>query len=596
MRLFFVSFFIAVTQSAFGQPSVSYHMDLENIHHHEVRITAEFTDIRMDTLIIRMPNTSPGRYAEHNFVKNVYSEQAFNRNGKKIQLERISPYAWKLPVEAGFAQFSYTLYGNHADGTYTGVDARKLHLNMPATFVYGVGLDEIPVHLVINLKDKTSWSVATQLVKMDDSTFSAPNYYYFFDSPTMVGDIDWRSWKVDSQTIEVAMMHEGTESELDAYVEWIKRIVNEQKNVYGELPEFDYGRYTFLISYNPWVYGDGMEHRNSTICTSSGSLANNAEQLIGTVSHEFFHAWNIERIRPKSLEPFDFDHPNLTGALWFGEGFTSYYDNLTLVRAKIKSPETYLSQLTYTMNYVVNSPGRSIRNPIEMSYNAPFVDAATANDATNYPNTFVSYYSYGAVLGLGLDLLLRTRYEGLTLDDYMKYIWQTYGKPENPYTIDDLERALATVTKDTAFAHSFFARYVYQSDLPDFERLLAQFGISMESTNPGGVDISNIKLDNSGTVISPVLKNSSLYEAGVETGDQLLSINGEKIASIEDLSRISGTLEVGQRYEVEFRQLGHTVSSTLVAQADPSFRLIYLPDTSISKQVRKRRDSWLKWK
>ena len=104
--------------------------------------------------------------------------------------------------------------------------------------------------------------------------------------------------------------------------EWVKQIVNEQASIYGEFPEFDFNRYTFLLSYNPWIFGDGMEHRNSTVCSSKRNLADNAHRLIGTISHEFFHAWNVERIRPKTLEPFNFDKANMSDALWFAEGFT----------------------------------------------------------------------------------------------------------------------------------------------------------------------------------------------------------------------------------------------------------------------------------
>ncbi|MBW3546342.1 MAG: M61 family peptidase, partial [Bacteroidetes bacterium] len=128
--------------------------------HHELKIDVTFNDIRKDTLIIRMPNSSPGRYAEHNFVKNVYEEQAYNQQGEKIETIRISPYSWKIPVSDGFARFSYTLFGNHADGTYTGIDRKKLHMNMPATFIYGDDLEGIPVDLVINLSKKPEWTVA----------------------------------------------------------------------------------------------------------------------------------------------------------------------------------------------------------------------------------------------------------------------------------------------------------------------------------------------------------------------------------------------------------------------------------------------------
>lgn len=590
----FLLLFILSVYFGNAQPSVQYQLNLDNIRHHELKINVKFNGIRKDTLTITMPNASPGRYAEHNFVKNVYEVQAFNKEGRKTEFARVSPYSWKIPVKDGFAQFSYTLYGNHADGTYTGIDAKKLHMNMPATFVYGEDLTDIPINLVIDLSERPNWTVATQLVKTNDSTFSAPDYYYFYDSPTMVGEIELRSWKVDNQTIEVAIMHEGSNAELDAYVDWIKKIVLEEKEIFGSLPEFDYGRYTFLVSYNQWVYGDGMEHRNSTICSSNGNLKDNAQKLIGTVSHEFFHAWNIERIRPESLEPFDFDKANMSGELWFGEGFTSYYDGLVLARTKILSPEQYINSLTGTMNYVINSPGRAIRNPIQMSYNAPFVDAATAIDETNYQNNFVSYYSYGSVLGLGLDLLMRTKFKNITLDDYMKYVWQKYGQPEIPYTIPQLQEALSTVTKDEDFAESFFNNYVYDSKLPDFKTLLPEFGVTLEPLFPESTDLINVKLDNAGIIVSSVLRNHSLYEAGIEKGDQIISLDGQEIWSFEDFKNAAQRLAAGRSYTIQFKQLGEIISTNFTAKPDQTFKVAYIPDAQLSKKVQKKRNAWLK--
>ena len=184
-----------------------------------------------------------------------------------------------------------------------------------------------------------------------------------------------------------------------------------------------------------------MEHRNSTILTSTTSLADGGmKNNIGTVSHEFFHCWNVERIRPKALEPFNFEEANMSGELWFAEGFTSYYTDLILCRAKLISPEEYVEDLSGTFNYVWNSPGTQFFSPIEMSYQAPFVDAATSVDPVNRENTFISYYYYGSVLGLALDLSLREN--GLNLDDFMKLVWNTYGKNEIPYTLENLKEIL----------------------------------------------------------------------------------------------------------------------------------------------------------
>lgn len=578
------------TGNSIAQP-IKYYLNLDNIAHHELKVQISFTDLNRDTLEIRMPDASPGRYAPHQFAKNVYEMIASNREGEGLPLVRKSPNAWWVINRQQDVQIEYTLFANHGDGTYSGVDSRKLHLNMPATFVYGADLEDRPIELSIDLSEHADWSVASQLEKKSPTTFAAPDYYYFYDSPTFVGAIDFRSWTVDDQTIEVAMMHEGTDEELDSYVTWVKKVVEAQKEVFGELPAFDFGKYTFLAAYNPWVYGDGMEHRNSTICTSKSNLKTNAKGLIGTISHEFFHAWNVERIRPASLEPFDFDRTNMSEALWFAEGFTSYYDDLILCRAGIISPDKYIASLGSGINYVLNSPGRLIRNPLEMSQNAPFVDAATSNDETNYANNFVSYYTYGSVLGLILDLSIRSNFKNLSLDDFMKNVWTKYGKTEIPYTMEDLKQVLVTTTQDEAFAKRFFDEYIYDSHLPDIASLLSDFGVSLELADPEGVYFGRTSINKKAVLLSDARRGTAWYEAGVERSDKIYAINQLPILSQNDFRKIKDQLTVGESYPVSFEQLGIKKTTMFTAQPDPTVETAV--DNDAKKKALKKRMSWL---
>jgi len=590
---------LALSASVFAQKPIQYHLDLSQIDHHELLIAIEFPAIPRASLHVKMPNSSPGRYAEHNFAKNVYNLQAADDQGKSLPVNRLGPSEWEIPGHDGYVKLTYTLFGNHGDGTYTGIDSRKLHMNMPATFIYGVGMEDRPVWLSVDLSNHPGWSVATQLNPLDDDTFEAPDYYYFYDSPTMVGDIDFRRWTSTSNgkdyTLEIAMMHEGTDEELDAYTEMVKKVVEGQKEVFGSLPDFDYGRYTFLCSYNSYIYGDGMEHRNSTVCSSPTSLALSANRLIGTISHEFFHCWNVERIRPASLEPFNFDQANMSGELWFAEGFTSYYDDLTLCRVGIVSPQSYVMSLTGLLNYVYNYPGRSFRSPIEMSYNAPFVDAATSVDEVNTNNTFISYYSYGAVLGLVLDLSLRRQFEDVTLDDMMQFLWEHYGKPEIPYEIPDLQYALQEVSGDSIFAADFFDQYIYGSDLPKIGDLFESMGVSADIANPDLSDLSMIiltEVENGLEIQGTVLKNNSLYKAGLDKGDIIHSINGIQVTSQSEFDDVVAGLENGQEYDITFTQLGEKITSPFTLKPDPRISLEWLE--SVDQEVEMRRNKWLK--
>ena len=576
--------------------TIEYRLDLSRVQQHELRITVTFPAVPIGLFTVRMPEASPGRYAQHNFARNVYDLHATGASGDTLTLARTSPTSWAMTGHGGAVTLTYTLFANGGDGTYSGIDDRKLHLNMPASFLYGESLNDRPVVLSLPADQRTEWEVATQLVDIGNRRFAAPDYYYFYDSPTMVGDLRKESFTVASgqrvDTIEVAMISEDTEEAFTAYVDWAERVVRAQQEVFGELPAYDYGRYTFLCAYNPWIGGDGMEHRNSTICSAPFGLAGNEKRLIGTVSHEFFHCWNVERIRPASLEPFAFDHVNMSSELWFAEGFTSYYDDLALARAGILSEEDYAKGLAGQLNYVVNSPGRRYRGPAAMSEMAPFVDAATANDPDNYANTFISYYTYGAVLGLGLDLELRER--GHTLDELMRLMWRRYGKPEIPYHIRDIELALGEVAGDADWAREWFARHIYGSEVPDYRRLLEPYGIALTQEAADSVVFPGLRLTESGgglEVASTITESSPLFAAGVDRGSVIRGLNGTAVRTQAEWNAAVKSLAVGKSYTITFEQLGRDKTGTFVAAPSPAYRSGLIPEAGSAADAKRR--AWL---
>ena len=597
-RLFLI-FLLALALNLGAQAPVQYQLDLANIAHHELGMEATFLALPPQPLVVRMPTASPGRYAVHNFAKNVYDVSATDGQGAPLAVSRTSLNEWTVAGHDGTVVFAYTLYANRADGTYAKVDNRKLHLNMPATFVYAEGLHARPVELALPAEQQPDWRVATQLEPLGERRFRAPDYYYFYDSPTFCGDIRFRSWEVPhgegTQTIEMAFLTPDPDSLLDAYAAWTQKVVAEQQAVYGTLPDFDYGRYTFLCAYNPYVSGDGMEHRNSTVCSAPVPLEGYSERLIGTISHEFFHCWNVERIRPASLEPFNFDDANLSGELWFAEGFTSYFDDLTLTRAGILSAEDYARGLTGMLNYVLLSPGSRHRGPIGMSQCAPFVDAATSIDEDKFANTFISYYSYGAVLGLALDLELRRDF-GTNLNTYMQLVWQRYGATEVPYHIPDLRAVLAELTGDAAFAQQWFERHIYGSELPDLASLLADFGVSLQVDQADEVGFYQLRLDDTEDglqVRGTVYETNPLYAAGLESGDVIKALNGSIVTQRADWEELVKTLEVGKTYTIDYLQNGLSVSGTFVAAADPGFSVALTDEEQVTKEALQRREAWL---
>lgn len=555
-RIFLVLLFGST--ALFAQTYNEYHISFDNAVHHEANISVIFSNLDVKPLEVLMSRTSPGRYAIHNFAKNVYDVKAFDGDGNELEITRPNPQQWDIIGHDGTVRFEYTLFANRAGGTYSGIDETHAHLNIPATFVFSKDYSHRPVKVTFDVREDLNWQVATQLKRLEGNTYYAPDTYYFMDSPTEIADYHLREEMIDGQIIRLALHTPASDREVNEYFSKVIAIVEEQREVFGELPTFDFGVYTFLSCYMPNSSGDGMEHRNSTYVVNSKPLDEPlAETSIGTISHEFFHAWNVERIRPASLEPFSFEEANMSGELWFAEGFTSYYTGLILARAGIRTEDQYIEGLDRGLNYVINSPGRQFFNPIEMSYRAPFVDAATSIDPTNNSNIFVSYYTYGSVLGLALDLSLRGMGNDLNLDDYMKLIWQKFGKTEIPYSIRDLEATLVEYAGEE-FATDFFDRFIFDSEMPDYESLLRDVGVNFAFEDSRKADLGgNIRPVNGVWKLTSNAKiGSPLYNAGIEVEDEIISIGGKKLEDVESIDEILDRRRPGQTVDVVFSRWG----------------------------------------
>ncbi len=586
-----------------AQQKVNYQLAFPNAAHHEAQISVTFSGIPTDTLAVLMSRSSPGRYALHEFSKNVYSVKATDAQGNQLPIKKSGLHQWDVTGHNGTATVTYTLFGDHADGTYAGIDETHAHLNMPASLLYAKGFEAAPALITFNMPQGSNWKVATQLKQESGNTYSAPNFQYLMDSPTELSNFDLAEWTVTEngikKTIQVTLHHNATEELFNQYAAQAKKIVAEQRAVYGELPDFDFGRYTFIGCYMPQAVGDGMEHRNSTIVTSSRPLTASMSGQLGTVSHEFFHAWNVERIRPQGLEPFNFQEANMTDGLWLAEGFTSYYGNLVMHRSGIDALKEYASGLAGSLNYVLLSPGRSYHSLVEMSMQAPFVDAARSVDPVNRHNTFISYYTYGSVVGLALDLTLRRDYKS-SLDEYMQALWRKYGKPEKPYSMADLEETLAEVSKDKAWAAGFFQKSVFGSELPDYAPLLAQAGLLLRKASPhkptlGPAYFEYAKDSTGATLMNGTVVTSPLYKAGLERGDELLTLDGKKLLNTQALETILGKRKPGDSLPVTFRRHGQTRNATIVLAETPTMEVALYEEAGqkVTSKIKKFREAWL---
>nr|WP_294991779.1 PDZ domain-containing protein [uncultured Sediminibacterium sp.] len=583
---------------------ISYKVSFPNAIHHEAVISITATGIQQKPAIFRMSRSSPGRYATHEFGKNIYDVKATDKNGNKIALQRIDGDVYEVPSHNGTVTVTYTLFANHADGTYAGIDPESIHFNMPATFMWIKGYDKAPIEISFDLPKENKGVIATQLFPTSNAhTFTAPGLQYFMDSPTKIGDLIIREWQVSNPdgkkyTIRIALEANATQEQADDLMERTKKIVAEAKAVFGEFPNYETGTYTFIMSANPYIQGDGMEHRNSTMISSPTSTFNPAF-LQGVTSHEFFHNWNVERIRPKTLEPFNFEKSNMSNELWFAEGFTQYYGELLLARAGLSTPQRFIGTAGSLANAKSNNPGAVYYSPVDASNHAVFVDAGVSIDKSNYGNMFTSYYTYGAALALALDLELQTK-TNKSLDDYMKAMWLTYGKTEIPYTIPAMQKTLASIT-NAAFAEQFFSKYITGHEAVDYAGLFAKAGYELKKSNEGKASIGlNTRANEQGKLIvsSNTSRGSSAYEAGLDINDEILMLDQTPVKSPGDINNYIAQKKPGESINVVYKHRGKEKQTTLVLKENTSLSLTDIENSgkTLTDSMKKIRDSWFKSK
>jgi predicted metalloprotease with PDZ domain len=591
-----------VVSSQTAEP-IRYQFSFPEPEHRWMQVEATFPDVTQATFELRISRSSPGRYSMHDFAKNVYDVHAFGADGREREMVRPDASGWNVSGHGGAVTVKYKVYGDRVDGTYLAVDSTHAHINMPAAIMWARGLDDHPAAVTFTQPAGTQWQVATQL-HGSGLEYTAPNLQYLMDSPAEFGPIAMRQFSVGSSRFRFSLHHTGSDAELDGFVRDVEKIVRQEGAIFGEFPHYEPGSYTFLADYLPYANGDGMEHRNSTVITSAATIAGGRTDLLDTVAHEFFHGWNVERIRPEGLEPFDFDRSDMSGELWLAEGFTQYYGGLVMRRAQLAGLQETARTLTGLIESV-QSPGHLVRSAEDASRMAPFIDGGRVADRTNWSNTVISYYPYGGAIALALDLTLRERSDGrVTLDDFMRAMWRDFGKPggaregyvDRPYSIRDAESTLAAVSGDAAFARDFFAKYIQGHEVADYSRLLARAGFAVRPRQPGRAWLGDIRLDSrrGARLAGLVAPTWPIYAAGIDQDDELQQVDGQRIAGEADLQAALLRRKPGDSVPIGFvDRTGVRKTRTITLTADPHVDVVPLETSAMTDAQKRFRENWL---
>lgn len=610
---------LSFSVSAQAQPlKIDYRLTMSQPSSHlfEVAIEVQLpAEAKPESLDFQMAKWSPGRYAVFDFAKNVQEfhallgtcPQTANCTLPDAPVTRMDEQTWRVSLRnTHSATIVYKVFGNDLSGTFSQLDSRHANFNGGSIFMYVVNHKQDPVGLSID-PPKTWRIVNGRMEKRDQRAWHFPNWDVMIDTPTEIAP-DWTqdSFTVDGKQYHVVVHAFGKDGgRRPALVRDIEKIVRAETAMWGP-PEFD--SYTFLIHFaNDGHSGDGMEHLTSTQIILPGELADATqyEEALSTASHEFFHVWNVKRLRPIELGPWDFTRPANTRGLWIAEGITNYYGHLMLRRAGLWNDGKLFKTLAEQISDVDNSPGSKLMSAEESSLSAPYIDDAAHAQETNLANTAISYYPKGEIIGVVLDLLIRGKTKGKgSLDDVMRRMYEEFylKSSNNSYYLrgrgfrnEDFEKAVSDVTgSDMA---DFFRRYVRGVETPPYEEAFAQVGLKFirEPRGPVTVGIAADEEEKTNFKIGDVRPNSPAAAAGLEEGDVINSFGGVKLTPANLLRTVS-RYKPGDRVPVVLQRAGKVMRVTVTMGEPLLFNYRIEENPNASAEAKALRVAWLSGK
>ncbi len=501
--------------------NISYEVSMPQPHTHYYHVKMNVTDYGKDYFDIQMPVWSPGSYLIREFAKGVEDVTAtFNK--KMLRAEKINKNTWRIYAEkANNVVINYKVYAFELTVRTSFIDASHAYFNGTSIFMYIDELKNTPHNLtIIPFKD---WKkVSTSLPKMAGGKgfqYQAPDYDILVDSPVEIGNQETFDFTSAGVIHHVAMYGKGNYDVEKLKVDMAK-ITQACTDVFGENPNKEY---TFII--HNINHGGGLEHLSSTTLQADRWTyqGGSYKGFLSLVAHEYFHLWNVKRIRPITLGPFDYNNENYTNLLWVMEGFTSYYDELLLYRAGFYNEDEIMRRFTGSINSIENQPGNKVQPVTHASFDA-WIKYYRSNE--NSYNTTISYYTKGSVIANMLDLEIINATKGKkNLDDVMQYLYNQYYKKENRGITDkEMQSALEKISG--LKLDTFYEKYINGTQTFDYSKTLGYAGLKVEIVENKNASLG---LAASGNKITKVYRGSSAYEGGLNVNDEIIAIDGYRV-------------------------------------------------------------------
>jgi predicted metalloprotease with PDZ domain len=594
----------AQTQPTYG---IKYRLAMTRPASHLFEVTIDITVPANETATfvdLQMPMWQPGRYSVADFAANVQEFSASAQN-RALVWNKIDDQTWRIQRQGSRSlTATYKVFGNDLSGTFAQLDSGHANYTGGEIFMYVSGHKPDAVELQID--PPLGWRIVNGRTERPNQTeWKYPNYEILIDNPTEIGP-DWteEDFKVDAKTYRVVVHSRGDEGgRRTAFERDLEKIVRTETKMWGP-PEFD--TYTFLFHFaDDDRSSDGMEHLVSTQIIEPGILSDRDTyyNALHTAAHEFFHAWNVKRLRPVELGPWDWTKPAATRGLWIAEGFTQYYGVAMYHRAGLEDSHEFLRDLSETIETIENSPANKLMSAEASSMSAAFIDSALHRQRTNLQNTSLSYYLKGELIALNLDLLIRGWTRGQrSLDDVMRRAYDefyvkspnaTYYLKGRGYSLEDFARIVSEVAgKDMT---EWFSKYIRGVEPLPYDEAFAAVGLRVIRTPAGQPYSAGIVFDSAErqSLRLGALRNDSPAErGGLQQGDVLVSIGGTNVSRDTWIS-VLNRYKQGDRVPVTVRRFRRTMELSLVL-GPPEFydyRIDDLPNATAAMKT--LRTAWL---
>lgn len=512
-------------------------MPRPNSHYFEVKMSVD--QITAETLAVKMPVWAPGSYLVREFAKHVNLVKAYDQSGKPLEVRKRDKNTWDIATKGtDRIEINYEVYAFEMSVRTSFLDDRHGYVNGTSVFMYIEQHEDVEGKLTVVPHPSFS-TVTTALPHRGNNVFTFAHYDELVDCPIEIGNHTVFNFDASGVKHTVALYGDGN-YDIPTLQKDMARIVEAESRVFGENPN---DSYVFII-HNLTRGSGGLEHSTSTTLQVNRWTydADHYPGFLSLVAHEYFHLWNVKRIRPRSLGPFDYDRENYTDLLWVMEGFTSYYDELILRRMGFYTTEQYMNKLVGTINYVENTPGSKVQPVAHASFDA-WIKAYRSNE--NSANTTISYYSKGQILAAMLDLYIIAKFEGKKcLDHFMQLLWKDfYVKSNVGFTAAEFQQTLEKFLGEEM--DWFFKAYVYSTEAIDYDRFFKGVGIAIANYKEEVPSLGISASESGGKLkVNSVLSGSAAEEQGISVNDEIIAVNGFRVSGSRFTSLLS-TVKVG---------------------------------------------------